>query len=342
MKLKTLSIFTGILFAISIFVYMNENRRGTDLLTGSDYVKGLDISKIQKISLSFEKGKKITLSRDSNRFVLENHKFYPAKTDKVNHLIYKIASIQVREKVVSRPDEDDLKKYELDKDKRKYLVELYDNDGKKTVSFRVGKSYKGKGNYLFKENKEEIYLSQENLLLNSSYKDFVNTILLEVRDTDIEKVSITTDKTLEIVKKDKEFVVESPSDKKYKKEKATEFAKSFSSIQFDDFYSLTEPKIQGLNFDKDIKINLKNKLIYKVSLAKEKDEHFVKLLALLEEAPSQFVVKQDDGKEELQKIEDVIKAQEDAQKINLEKGAWIYKVNKSVYEKLAKDSKFFL
>ena len=48
MKLKTLSIFTGILFVASIFVYMNENRRGTDLLTGSDYVKGLDINKIQK------------------------------------------------------------------------------------------------------------------------------------------------------------------------------------------------------------------------------------------------------------------------------------------------------
>ena len=46
--------------------------------------------------------------------------------------------------------------------------------------------------------------------------------------------------------------------------------------------------------------------------------------------------------QELQKIEDVIKAQGDAQRINMEKGAWVYKVNKSVYEKLAKDSKFFL
>lgn len=342
MKLKTLSIFTGILFVASIFVYMNENRRGTDLLTGSDYVKGLDINKIKKISLSFEKGKKITLSRDSNRFVLENHKSYPAKTDKVNDLIYKIASIRVREKVASRPDEDDLRKYGVDKEKRKYLVELYDNDGKKIVSFRVGKSHKGKGNYLFKENKAEIYLSQENLWLNSSYKDFINPILLEVKEDDIEKVTISTDKTLEIVRKDKEFVVESSSDKNYQKEKAAEFVKSFSSIRFDDFYSLTGPKVQGLNFDKDIKIQLKNKLIYKVSLAKEKEDHFVKLTALLEEAPKQFVVRQNDGKEELQKIENVMKAQGDAQKINMEKGGWVYKVNKSVYEKLAKNSKFFL
>ena len=46
--------------------------------------------------------------------------------------------------------------------------------------------------------------------------------------------------------------------------------------------------------------------------------------------------------QELQKIEDVIKAQGEAQKINMEKGGWVYKVNKSVYEKLAKNSKFFL
>lgn len=342
MKLKTLSIFTSILFFASIFVYTNENKRGTDLLTGSDYVKGLDINKIQKISLSFSGDKRITLTRDSNRFVLENHKSYPASTDKVNDLIYKIASIQVKEKVASGADEDDLKKYELGEDKRKYLVELFDNDGKKTVAFSVGKSHKGKGNYLFKEGKKEIYLSQENLWLNSSYKDFVNTVLLEVKKDDIEKVTLKSDKNLEIIKKDKEFVVENPTDKKYKKEKAEEYAKSFSSVRFDDFYSLTEPKVQALNFDKDIKIKLKNKLIYKVSLAKDKDDHFVKLTALLEEAPKQFVVRQDDGKEELQKIEDVIKAQGDAQRINMEKGAWVYKVNKSVYEKLAKDSKFFL
>ena len=68
----------------------------------------------------------------------------------------------------------------------------------------------------------------------------------------------------------------------------------------------------------------------------------MKLRALLDEAPKQFVVSKEDGKEKLQKIEDVIRAQGDAQKLNMEKGAWIYKVNKSTYEKLAKDSKFFL
>lgn len=342
MKLKTLSIFTSVLFIASIFVYMNENRRGTDLLSGSDYIKGLDINKVQKISLNFSGDKKITLTRDSDRFVLENHKSYPASTDKVNDLIYKIASIQVKEKTSTHADEAELKKYELNKENRKYLVELYDNDDKKTVSFSVGKSYKGKGNYLIKEGSKEIYLSQDSLWLNSSYKDFISTILIEVKKDEIEKLSLFSDKTVEIVKKEKEFEVIKPEDKKYKKEKAEDYIKSFSSVQFDEFYSLAEPKVQTLNFDKDIKIKLKNKLVYKISLAKDKEDHFVRLTALLEDSPKQLVVRRDDGKEELQKIEDIIKAQSEAQRINLEKGAWVYRVKKSVYEKLAKNSSYFL
>ncbi|EQC48638.1 PF14238 domain protein [Bacteriovorax sp. BSW11_IV] len=342
MKLKTLLIFTSILFVTSLFVYMNENKRGTDLLAGSDYIKGLDVNKIQKISLSFGDNKKITLTRDLNRFVLENYKSYPASVSKVNDLIYKIASIQVREKVSSDVSKDDLINYELSDDKRKYLVELFDNDGKKTISFVVGKSHKGKGNYLFREGKNEIYLSEESLWLNSSYKDFINTVLLEVKEEDIEKLWLTSDKKLEIVKKDKEFVFEGPLDNKFKKEKAQKFAKSFSSIQFDDFYSLAEPMVQTLNFNKDIKIKLKNKLIYKISFAKEKEDHFVKLTALLDEEPRSFIIRQDDSKQELQMIEDVIKAQTEAQRINREKGPWVYKISKSVYENLAKDSTFFL
>lgn len=327
MKLKTLSIFTSVLFVISLFVYSSENRRGTGLLAGSDFVKALDINKIQKISLSFSGDKKLTLNRDSNKFVLENHKSYPADTAKVNNLIYKIASIQVKEKITSDADKDDLEQYELDTNKRKYLVELFDNDGKKTVSFRVGKSHKGKGNYLYKEGKGDIYLSKSNFWLNSSYKDFINTVLIEVKKDDIEKVTLNTDKELEITTENKKF---------------NEYVGALNNLKFEDFLTVTGPKAQGLQFSKNIKIKLKNKLIYKISLAEENEEHFVKLRALLDEAPKQFVVSKEDGKEELQKIENIIRAQGDAQKLNMEKGAWVFKVNKTTYEKIAKDSKYFL
>ena len=151
MKLKTLSILTTVLFVVSVFIHIHENRRGTDLLSGSDYIKGLDIEKVNRIVLSFQNDKQIVLTRSSNKFILENFNSYPASTEKINDLIYKISNIQVKEKVSSNVDEEDLAKWELDNKSKKYLVEFFDNDGNKTVSFRVGKSNKGRGNYLYKE-----------------------------------------------------------------------------------------------------------------------------------------------------------------------------------------------
>lgn len=342
MKLKTLSVFTSVLFIISLFVYSNENKRGTDLLNGSDYIKGLDINNIQKISLTFSEGKKITLTRDANRFVIENHKSYPADTSKVNDLIYKIASIQVREKVLSNADQDDLQNYDLDKEKRKYQVQLFDSKGNKTISFIVGKSYKNKGNYLYRDDKKDIYLSTSNLWLNSSYKDFVDTVLLDIDKKDIEKIVLKTDKDLEIVKNDDEFQINGLENKKVKNDKAKEYINGLSNLKFEDYLSVTEPKAQGLKFSKDLKIQFQNKLIYKISFAREDKDYFVRMRALLEEAPKQFVVNQTDGKEDLKKIEDVIRAQGDAQKLNMSRGAWVYKINRSVYDKLMKKSSYFL
>ena len=342
MKLKTLSLTTAILFVISIVVFVNENKRGTDILSGSDYIKGFDVGKIQKIVISFKDAKKMTLSRDADQFVLENRKSYPVAGDKINDLIYKIASIQVKKKIASHVSNDDLKKYELDDKSKKYLIEVFDNDGKKTVSFRVGKSEKGEGNYLYREERQDVYLSQNNLRINSSYKDFINTVLLDIKKDDIEQIKLQSDTQIELAKKDKEFVIAYPKRKGFKKEKVQEYVQSFSSLTFDDYYAHTEPDVRTLNFNKDIKIQLKNKLIYKVSLAKKKEDHFLKLNVLVDEIPKKIVLRKDDGKEKLQSIEDIVKAQGDAHRLNREKGNWVYKIDKSVYKKLVKNLKFFL
>lgn len=326
MNLKKLSVFTSILFIISIFVYKHENTRGTDLLTGSDYIKGLDVNKIQKIELSFSNNKKIILNKDSDRFVLENFKSYPADTIKVNELIYKLASIQVKEKITSQAQDSDLEKYELAENKRKYHVEIFDNDGKKTVSFSVGKSYKGKGHYLYREAKKDVYLSSNTLWINSTYKDFINTILLDVKKDEVESLSLKLDKEIQVTSENKKF---------------SDYTKELKNIRFDDFLAINDAKVQELNFNKAVEIQLKDKLVYKLSFAKQKDDYFVKLRALLNETQKKFVVTKDDGKEKLQNIENVIKAQTQAQKINMEKSGWVYKISKNVYEKLVKKPSFF-
>ena len=340
-QLKKLSILTGILFVISILVFVNENKRGTELLAGSDYIKGLDVGKIQKIVLNFKDDKKLVLSRDNNHFVLENHKSYPAASDKINDLIYKIASIKVEKKIASGVKEEELKKYELDAKTRQYAVELFDNNNKKTVSFRVGKKEKGKA-YLFKEGEGDVYLSQDNIWINSSYKHFVNTTLLNVKSDDIKKISLRSDTQIEIVKKDDDFVVENPGRKKFKKEKAKEYSKNFTSLRFEDFYSPVDSEVRALKFAKKVSLSLKNKLTYEMSLTKKKKDYFVKVSAGVDDVRQNIVVGKEDGEEKLKDIGNILEAKTSAQRFNLEKGRWVYKIEKSLYEKLVKNSKSFL
>ena len=342
MSLKTLSLLTGSLFIISILVFVSESRRGTGLLSGSDYIKGLDVEKIQKIVLHFDGEKKTTLTRDGNHFVLENHKSYPAASDKVNDLIYRIASIEVKEEISNNADEELLKQFELDEKSRKYFIELFDNDGKRTVAFRVGKSSRGKGHYLFREGKNSVHLSLSSFWLNSSHKEFVDTNLLSLKQDEIDRLSLENSK-IELVRKGEEFTLAGTSaNKNFKKEKAEEYVKNLALLKFDDFFTPGETEVQALKFNRKVRIQMKNKLVYQISLAKKKDSYFAKLNALVHELPEKVVVRQDDDKEKLQQIEGMIKAQEVAQKVNREKSAWVYKIDKSSYENIVKDLKFFL
>ena len=341
MNLKILSALTATLFVISLGVFYFENLRGTDLVEGSDYIKGLDIGKIQKISLSFSGNKNLTFNRDGSRFVIENHKSYPASTEKINDLIYKIASIQVKKKVTSKPSKDDLEEYKLDAKSRTYFVEIYDNDNKKTVSFYVGKSHKNKGNYLYKENGENVYLSKESIRLQSSYQNFVITQLLDVKKEEIEIIQLTTtDTSIELAKKDKDFILVKPEKNNFKKDKAEDYFSQFSNLRFDEFYQYNDKEVQKLSFDKDIKIHLKNKLTYKLSLSKKKDDHFIKVNALINHIPNKITINTD--KEKLKEIGNMAKAQAIAKQFNLEKGTWIYKIDRSTFEKLDKKTKDFL
>lgn len=341
MSLKSLSIATFALFITALFVFFNQNKRGTDLVAGSDFIKGLDVSKINKIVLSFPDEKKITFARDGGKFRLEDHKGYPSDNKKVNDLIFKIAGLQVKDKIAEGVDKDDLAKYELDEKKRKYLIEIFDNDEKKTVSFSVGKSPKGRGNYILKNSQKTVYLSQNNLWINSSYKDFVNQVLLDVKKDDIEGIELKTDKNLKLTKQDKEFKVENLEEKQFTPKKVENYFANFSSLRFSDYYKHSDGEVKDLKFSKNVKVRLNNKLIYSLDFAKKKDDYFVKLNALLNEIPGQVVVHQDDGKEKLKNIEDMVKAQGTAQQFNFEKGGWVYKIDKAVYEKLVKMSSDF-
>ena len=91
------------------------------------------------------------------------------------------------------------------------------------------------------------------------------------------------DKPIKIEKKQDEFVVEGPRRRTKFKKKVDQFAESFSSIRFLDYFSYNDDTVRSITYDHDIKVKLLNNLVYQVSLAKKQDDYFVKLAAVAED-----------------------------------------------------------
>ena len=285
MKLKTLSIVTLVLFVLSLGVYYNENRRGTDLLSGSDYIKGLDIEQVQKIVLGPKGEEDIVLTRQGGGFVVESYKSYPARAEELNDLVYKIASIEVREKVASGVEGDALAQYELDEASDPYSVELFDGEGEKTVAFKVGGTRNNRGNYLLREGSGDVYLSQENLRLGSSYKDFIDTVLVDVAEADIERVGLDSGSRIELARNaEGKLAVVSPRNRRTDDAKAEEYARGLRLLRFDDAFGPTAPVLEGLNFNRSLRIRMKNRLVYEVALARRGEDHFARVHASIDES----------------------------------------------------------
>ncbi len=312
---------TGILFVLSLVVYVNENKRGTNLLSGNSYITGLNLEQIQKIELDFKNGNDIVLTKRDDTFVLEKHKFYPADSGKINDLIYKILSIEVKEQITSNASEQDIKNYELTDDLTKIVIKFYDNTEQETLSFKVGKEYHGRGNYLLKSGEKAIYLSANPLSIGSSQENFIDKTLLAVTKQDIQQIFLNSkNKMIPVKEKNKE-----------------KYADYLGNLVFEDYFAITDSEIRNLQFTNRLKVHLKNKLIYTIALAKKGNDHFIKIDAAVDETlPKEVVIRKENAKEDIKNAGDIFEIQSKARHFNKRKSNWVYKIYKSSYEGLVK------
>ena len=182
-------------------------------------------------------------------------------------------------------------------------------------------------NLLFLEAVNNWYSSH--LHLFDDYKD------------EIKKVSLHSDKSIELIKAEDKFQLKRPEGLKANEKKMESYVSSIGQIRFEDYYQFNDPSVFDLKY-KEATIELKNGLVYKLELAKKKKDHYLKVSALLDEMPQHFTVSQSDGPDKLQGIEDVVKAQAEAQRFNIDRAGWVYKIDKGVYEKLLKKSNYFV
>ena len=339
MKLRTLSLITFCLFALSLAVFYKENKRGTDLLSGSDFIKGLDIDKVSKMTITYSKEKKLVLKRDGLRFVLESHKNYPADTLKINDFIFKLASIEVSKKAGHNISESeaDLKRFFLDKEGLKYKVEIFNAQASEPIlAFLVSKDLKQKANYIKKLGDDHVYLAQNTIWFDSTFKDYIDTYLLKLAKDQIEEIEVQKKgKNLTLLKtKEGVEVKSSQKGEKIDKGQALGLFSKFTNLRFESYQKYNDPKIQELSFEKTLKLKTTKKLVYRLALAKGPNGHFLKINALTNLIPDEVSLEAGADTQKLKSVEELIKAREWADTFNLEKGSWVYRISEATYQSL--------
>lgn len=364
-RIRNLGIIVIVLAALSVWVYTQQTKRGTDLVAGSDFIKGLDVEKVATITLRYgaakadeskesKEGKDdqpgkpaIVLKRDNDRFVLADQKSYPAATAKVNDLMFKIADIQVKKLINSDASDDELKALGLlptSVSPRSVHATIADESGKTLMAFRLGKDQKNGGTYMLKDGTKQVYVSKRPVFLAQSYRDFVDWTLLRLKPESLERVEQSQPKLVaerlagQVVLVDPTSGNPLPS----KPEKTQQWFDQMAQIDFEDFYPATDQSVAGLNYDQELALTFGDKMVYELKLAKDKEDHFIALSARVADLPSEVVINPDDDQQKLAGIESMITAKERAERINRQRSGWIYKISKADYERLIKTKKFFL
>ena len=339
MSLRNLSFITLGLFLLSVAVYINENRRGSDLLAGSYYITGLDVGQIGRIVISPKEGEAITLAKEGEGFVLQSHKSYPAATDRINELLFQLTGLEVAEKVAEGASEEDLKAYELDGESRRYSVSILSGEGQELVGLSVGKSYRGQGDYLLKNGEEDIYLSAASLGVGTTYKSFVDTALFSISSEEVEHLELTSNRAMVFEGEGGDLKILGPRNRNFKKEKIDEYVIGLGTLRFEDVFAMGDAEVQGLTFDKNLTVRLSEGLIYRAMFAKKGEDHWVRVVASVHE--EQTAAPQGEASGTAPSVEAIVLAQSRAERMNRQHGPWIYKVSQSTFERMIKDAGFF-
>tara|TARA_Y100001954_G_scaffold93618_1_gene102521 strand:+ start:3307 stop:4368 length:1062 start_codon:yes stop_codon:yes gene_type:complete len=339
-KLKKLSVLTVVLIALSIFTYIEDHRRGTGLALGSDFIAGFDVDKVAKLVIEElgdnNKSHKVSLLKEGESFVLEDYFAYPASNEKINDLLYKIANIQITQKVSEKKSSH--LEYDLTKKKSKIRVSGFDRTGSKTFDFYVGKKKKYNGSFIRFADKNPVYLSSNALYISGEKDSYIETELMNVGKKDFEGMSlISSGKKLSFEKIGSEISYKSNNltsvnlDEK-SKEKLLDFVEGTQPIHFNDFKPIDFKDLADLKFDLKLELKSKNKMIYDLQFSKGKGDYYLKISSRLEDVPDKIVISKDDDKKKLAGVEDLLKAQKEVNQFNLSNSRWIFKVDKTTYE----------
>lgn len=326
-NLKSLSILTLSLFVISLSLYYFDTHRGKSSLEGTPVLPGFDVNGISKIEIQAKDKEKITLLAYNQQFVLEALNNYPAETKKINDLFYQLSAMEIKE--VLKSSEKDFATYKVADNDFQLRLNFYNQEGKNHLTVWLGDSYKTVGNYLRIAGKGNIFLTNSLLYVPRSLDEYINKSLFESINKD-KVVGIEYDGAINFQRNEadnKWMAAGGGSLAKVKSESISSWVNDLWLVQFASVAPVQSFGLLASNIVKNVKIKLKNDLIFWVKVSRIDKEILVTMLAEVEGQKQQIAIdpsKDDDAK--MKQVEAMIDAQTTAQSFNNYHQAWAYKI----------------
>lgn len=328
-KLAVLALVAVILLVVTGYLYGGSEKVETAFVKGEVVIQGLDATKVEKIELTEGKNK-VTLTKVGAGFVVAQSSNYPAAASKINDLLVRMMDARAQEKITEDPaNYKELKVADDSTDAVK--VVLYGPDNKVLTGLYLGKGSKRGGRYVRTLKGKIVYATEKPLHVAVEDKAYLETALISLGQQEIAKVECAgkegTYTLVEGTDKAKEPVlVDPPAGRRAKK---TQVGATFRAGAFISFEKVMPADKAKIDWDRRVKVFLKNHLTYVIDMGKYQDAEWIKVVlqgpdkALVEKSAR---ISKTESKEELAKKDAILTAAQKATDFNKLAGGWVYQI----------------
>ncbi len=336
-NLTFLLVAAAVLTALAGFLYLGEEKSGSEFTSGTPLIEGLPLEDVQKIEVE-SAGESVTLQRSGKSYVIANKDNYPAHTEKVNSLLTNVVDIRCQKKVTDSNENHANLGVTKDSDDAT-SVTFFDSEGNSLVGLIKGKSDpNSSGAYVRMMGKDTVYVSQQRLSLNSTFLDYVDRELLSLSKDQIESVKASLKaSSYELVKGEEgEIALKNvPKGKTAKESSLDTVFTALSNLRMDGI-----EKADGLDvkWDGDYRCRLDNGITYRIRTAKKDETNYAVLSAEADTPEVNITGTESDEKlkEKKEAKQKAKKAAETVRKFNAQHEGWAYEIANWRAKKLRK------
>ena len=330
---QRLAIAAAVLLALSAFSYWNSVSRAERFESGQKFLPNLNPDEIAQVEV-IQGGEQVTLSRDGDRYVVEEVHDYQARNEGVNRLVRNLLDIELAKEVgsgeslaaelgIEPPGEDTVE------------VALRNAAGSDMVRLRVGDRFTdGSGNYVRRLDGEDnpIYLTEATVLIDSTADQFLQKEIVDAASGDVVRIEgpdFTFSKDGEAAELALERV---PSGRREKTSEVGRVKNFLSRLRFSEVHLADDEEVADLTFDGEFRYELEDGSGYVVAVAAREDDRYIRIGGY--HTVQQVEIERDTPEEELQEKADILNRAEEMQEFNDYHGSWVYKLDSFTGEKL--------